>query len=313
MTLRLIAVVLIVPLASCVPGAAFSEGPPSSPLQVVVSIPPQAYLAERIGGESVQVQVLLAAGQEPHTFEPTPKQVMALGRADLYLLVGTLPFETRIAKKLRDARPGLAVVNTSRGVTLRELEEHGHHGAAEDEGREAGEHRVDPHIWLGPQEIAVQARNIAAALTTASPAHAEGYAANLRAFEKDLGAVDARLRKALLPCKGKTVFVFHPAFGYFLNTYQIEERPVEIHGKSPTPKQLRRLIHEAKEEGVKVLFVQPQFDKKSAEAVAKAIGGAVVPMDPLARDVLSSLDAIAAGVMHAIGSPDLELPAGLSP
>jgi len=261
------------------------------PLEVFVSIPPQAYLVERIGGMHVTVSVLLRAGREPHTFEPTPKQVMALGGARLYFQVGTLPFERRLAKKLAGGNTGLVVVDTSKGVRLRQLEGHDPHA-----GEEHREGLSDPHIWLGPPAIAVQARNIAQALSPAAPVHARDFKKNLDTLLEDLADVDAGIRRALAPYKGRTVYVFHPSFGYFTDAYGLKQRAVEIHGKTPTPKQIQSLVREAKADGARVIFVQPQFDKSSAEAVARAIGGVVAPVDALARDLLQNLRDMAAKV-----------------
>ena len=256
----------------------------AAPPEVFVSIPPQAYLVERIGGEHVTVSVLLPGGQEPHTFEPTAKQVMALGGARLYFQLGTLPFERRLAKKLAGGNTGLVVVDTSKGVRLRQLEAHDPHGAEEH-------HRglSDPHIWLGPRSIAVQAKNVAEALSHTDPRHERDFKENLEALLEDLADVDAGIRKTLAPYKGRTVYVFHPSFGYFTDAYGLTQRAVEIHGKTPTPRQIQSLISEAKGDGVRVIFVQPQFDKSSAEAVARAIGGVVAPVDALARDLLGNL------------------------
>ena len=256
----------------------------AAPLEIFVSIPPQAYLVERIGGEHVTVNVLLPAGQEPHTFEPTAKQMMALGGARLYFQVGTLPFEGRLTKKVRGGNTKLVVVDTSKGVRLRALKEHDPHAG---EGHRKG--LSDPHIWLGPRAIAVQARNMAQGLSRADPAHARDFKKNLDTLLTDLTRVDAGIRKALAPYKGRTVYVFHPSFGYFTDAYALKQRAVEIHGKRPSPRQIQSLIAEAKGDGVRVIFVQPQFDRSSAEAVARAIGGVVAPVDALARDLLGNL------------------------
>ena len=95
-------------------------------------------------------------------------------------------------------------------------------------------------------------------------------------------------------------WLFHPAFGYFAQAYGLEQQAVEVAGKTPTPRQLTGLIRKAKADGVTLIFVQPQFDQRSAAVVAKAIGGAVVPMDPLAKDVLANLKTMATKVEKAM-------------
>lgn len=179
--------------------------------------------------------------------------------------------------------------------------EHGHgHGAAEEHGHEAVDR--DQHTWLDPQLAKVQAKTIADTLIRIDPSHKDLYEANLKAFQTELDAIHEQLKKALAPVKGKKFFVFHPAYGYFGDAYGLKQIPVQIGGKEPTAKQLARLIDLAKEDGVKVIFVQPQFSKKSAEALSKAIGGAVVPLDDLAPDYLKNLQDMAVKLDSALSS-----------
>lgn len=271
----------------------------SARLSVFVSIPPQAGLVERIGGEHVTVDVLVRPGQEPHLFEPTPKQMMTLGKADLYFQVGTLPFETRLVKKIRQAHPELPVVDTSKGVQRRKLED--------DHGHGDGHEGTDPHIWLGPGALRIQAKSIAEALATAAPNLSEVFGKNLEKFEKDLDAVDAEIRKGLAPYRGRSVLVFHPSFGYFTDAYGLRQEIIEVQGKTPSPKQIQTAIRAAREAGARTIFVQPQFDGKAAETIARAIGGKVVPMDPLAVNVLKNLRVMGSTIEHTLrkeGAPD---------
>ena len=161
---------------------------------------------------------------------------------------------------------------------------------------------ADPHIWLGPNELRVMAANVAEGLAAELPE----YAADLRAISRSLSTRLTRwmhvFKTRLDPYKGKAVFVFHPAFGYFTDAYGLRQNSVEMQGKDPTPKQIQEVIEEARAENARVLFVQPQYDKKSAEAVAQAIGGAVVSADPLAKDVLKNLDDLAVKTEQALAT-----------
>jgi zinc transport system substrate-binding protein len=104
----------------------------------------------------------------------------------------------------------------------------------------------------------------------------------------------------MIPCNGSRFYVFHPSFGYFASAYGLEQVPVEIDGKSPSPQQLAALITQARSENVKVIFVQKQFPLKSAKAVANAIDGDVVQLNPLAEDVIANLREIAETLLHAL-------------
>ena len=148
---------------------------------------------------------------------------------------------------------------------------------------------MDPHVWLSPPEIKIQARNIARALREADPEREEAYEANLEDFLREVDEVHDRLREALAPYRGRTFYVYHPAFGYFARSYGLEQKAVETGGRGPTGRELLSLIEQAREENVRVIFVQPQFRSDSAETIADAINGVVISLDPLAEDVLSNL------------------------
>jgi zinc transport system substrate-binding protein len=277
---------------------------------VFVSIAPQAFLVERLGGEHVAVHVLLGPGQSPHTFEPTPRHMAALGRADLYFALG-MPFESQLVERIRASRQRLTIVDMARGIKKRKTADHHEHegdppgpNSTQAEYREQAKQgeapELDPHIWLSPVQMKALAGNTADALQQSDPENAGDYGRSLEQFLKELEAVDARIRRALGPFGGEAFYVYHPAFGYFADAYGLKQVPVEVGGKSPTPRQLTELVRKARSEKVKIIFVQPQFDQQIAETVAAAIGGAVVPMDPLAKDVLSNLESMAASIERAL-------------
>lgn len=287
-------------------------------ITVFTSILPQEYFVKRIGGDRFEVQVLVTPGSSPATFEPTPRQMAALSEAKLFFRIG-VPFENAFVPKLKGTTAGLRVVDTRRGITLRTMKAHHHHHDDESdhddqhgkdhddhhkgEGRDGcRDHRrgTDPHVWLSPHLVKVQARTIADALIEADPAGKAAYEQNLAAFLKDLDTLDAQLAEALAPVSGKTFMVFHPAWGYFADAYGLEQEPIEIEGKDPSGCQIARMIEKAKDKSVRVIFVQPQFSKRSARRIAEAIGGAVVPIDPLARDYVGNLERVAAAVRQAL-------------
>jgi zinc transport system substrate-binding protein len=267
-------------------------------IPVFVSILPQTYFLERIGGNHVNVEVLIGEGQSEHTYEPSPKQTAKLAEARAYFSIG-VPAERAVLRKIRQSRKPLLIVETQKGTTYRYLSDH-HHDHDEGHGTEhtthAGGKEPDPHIWMSPKLVKIQAQNIHDALCRLDSAHKQDYTANLKTFQKDLDRLDARLARTLAPFKGSRMYVFHPAFGYFADAYGLIEVPIEVEGKEPSARQLADLINRARQDGVKVIFVQPQFSPKSAEAVAKAIGGIVVPINPLARDYMANLEGIAAAV-----------------
>jgi zinc transport system substrate-binding protein len=279
------------------PLAARADGAAPERVRAVVGIPPLAYFVERVGGQRVDVEVLVAPGQSPHTYEPTPAQIAGVARAQVYFAVGGMPFEARLLEKATATNKRMLVVDTRKGVKLRFMtaDEAGFEEAAHE-----GQGEPDPHFWLSPRLAKVLAANVCNGLKAVDPANAAEYEANLKKLQDDLDATDAKIAAALAPLKGRAFFVYHPAFGYFADAYGLKQVPVEIEGKSPSAKELAALIQKSKKEGVKVIFVQPQFSPKSAEAVAAAIGGVVVPMDDLARDYIHNLEAMADKVKAAL-------------
>jgi len=284
-----------------------AQDKPAGKMKVFASILPTAYFVERIGSPNVEVSVLVGPGQDPHTFEPTPKLMAKLADSRVLFKMG-FPFEETLIKKVGSTFKNVEVVDLQQGIKLRtmteeeveaEEAEHGHGDAEEGEHpHEAGE--MDQHSWLDPRLAKVQARTIADTLIRIDPSHQEQYEKNLKAFQADLETVHEQLTKALAPVKGKSFFVFHPAYGYFGDAYGLKQIPVQIAGKEPTARQLARLIDLAKEDGVRVIFVQPQFSKKGAGALAKAIDGAVVPLDDLASNYLKNLQEMAAKLDSAL-------------
>lgn len=286
------------------PAAAQSSGT-SQPSKVFVSILPQAYFVERIGGPNVEVKVMVEPGQDAHTYEPTPKKMIELAYAKAFFLIG-VPFEAKISKRLESTFKNLRMVDTTKGIKLRnieEAEEHGHHDdkhGKHEEGHHHEKGEADPHVWLDPNLVKIQAATIAEALSSLDPAHAPEYAKNLKEFQAELDSLDTLLAKSLESVKGKEFFVFHPAYGYFADAYGLKQVPVEIEGKEPSARNLAALIKHAREEGVKVIFVQPQFSSKSAETIAEAINGVVVSLDPLAKDYLSNMKEMAVKIRAAL-------------
>jgi zinc transport system substrate-binding protein len=260
---------------------------------VFVSILPQVEFVERVAGGRVRVEVMVQPGDNPHIFEPSPRQMAALAGAAAYFRIG-VNFENALLPKLASTIKDLRVVDTRNGIQLRRMQGCGDPAHADDHDGD------DPHIWTSPRLVKVQARTIADALVQLDPGGTADYERNYQAYAGELDALDARLAAVLAPAKGRTFMVYHPAWGYFADAYGLRQVAVEIEGKEPSARQLVRIIETARREGVKVIFVQPQFSRTGAEAVAEAIGGTVVPLDPLARNHLANLDQVAAAVSRTL-------------
>lgn len=265
-----------------------SSGYAADGIEVFVSILPQQYFVEHIGGDRVNVSVIAPPGTDPHIYEPKPGQMVKMSVARIYFAVG-VPFESVWLEKFALANPKMEIVHTETGIQKMPMASHDHDGEhASEEGRRHG--MEDPHVWTSPPLVKIMAKNIRDALSDVDPAGKPVYDANYNAFAITIDELDMRLRNLLADIKAPKAFmVFHPSWGYFAKTYGLEEIPVEVAGKDPKPAQLGKLIDRAKAQSIKVIFVQPQFSAKSARTLANAIGGRVIYADPLAYDWAENL------------------------
>jgi zinc transport system substrate-binding protein len=308
----------------------------AKPVPVFVSILPQKYFVQQIGGDRVDVSVMVKPGADPHTYEPKPSQMAKLSKARLYFSIG-VPFENFWLDKFEATNRDLTIVHTDEGAKKIEMAAH-HHGDEEPGGEEhhdgehhEGEHHdgehhdeghheedhheghhdehaeeghghegLDPHVWTSPERVLMIAGKIFHALVAADPASQEYYTRNHEAFVKELRQLDGKLREMFKKNQGMKFMVFHPAWGYLAHDYGLVQVPIEVEGKNPKPAQLKELIHHARDEQVKIIFVQPQFSSKSAELVAREIRGRVVKADPLAENWKENILTIAAQFKEAL-------------
>jgi zinc transport system substrate-binding protein len=272
-------------------------------IKAFVSIPPQRYFVLKIGGELVDVSVLVPAGASPHNFEPKPRQMAALSQSALYFAIG-IDFEKFWLKRIADANPKMRVVRTDDGISKIPMADHhedemerlplsqksdGVLGAGKGEGGTA----PDPHIWLSPGLVKIQAGHIRDALVAVDPLHRSMFESNHAAFIREIDQLDAELKSLFAGRRGEQFMVFHPSWGYFAEAYGLVQVPVEVEGKDPKPAQLLALIRHARERRIKTVFVQPQFSTKSALLLSREIGGQVVFADPLAENWAGNLREVA--------------------
>jgi zinc transport system substrate-binding protein len=210
----------------------------------------------------------------------------------LYFAIG-IEFETAKLAKITAVNPRMHVVHTDHGVMKLPIDAHGHHNMKDNRGENHHQGSLDPHIWLSPPLVMLQARSILTALQAVDPAHRSIYEANYRAFILEVVDLDAQLRAIFDGLKGSPFMVFHPSWGTFAHTYGLKQVPIEIEGKNPKPAQLKDLIKRARSNRIKVVFAQPQFSSKSAQQISKAIGGRVAVVDPLAQDWANNLRQVA--------------------
>jgi len=250
-------------------------------MPVYVSIVPQKYFVEKIGGALVNASVMVKPGANPATYEPKPRQMVDLSKTKIYFAIG-VPFEKVWLKKIAGANPKILVVHTEKGIEKMPMKADNPQGIK------------DPHIWLSPPLVMIQARNILNALVVMDHANKSVYEAGYKQFIVEIENLDAELKGIFTGGKKRMEFiVFHPSWGYFAGEYGLKQVPVEIEGKDPKPADLQRLVKYAKKLGVKVIFVQPQFSVTNASVIAQAIDGQLAFADPLALNWPDNLRQVA--------------------
>lgn len=265
---------------------------------VYVPVLPYQYLFEQIGGDMIEVHSIVGEGDDCHDYSPTPRQLSKIAKANL-LYSAELGFEANFFIKVGDGVNAPKAIDLLEGLTLLEgscaaceAARKGNADAADL--KHDHDDLKDPHVWLSPKMLRQQADKVATTLKPFLPADQhDAIDTNLKAFVAELDKLDNELRSALTPLKGQKFYVYHGAFAYFALDYGLEQIAIEIGNRRPTPKQLSGIAKQAEEDGVKVIFVQPQFDQSSAKSLAKTIGGKVTTLDPLEKDVVSNLRKIA--------------------
>ena len=263
-------------LMGCTPTAT----PPST--TIYVSILPLKSLAKAIVDEDFPIEVLVPPGASPETFEPTPKQYIALNEAQRIFSVGLIDFETTLLGKL-DAPE--RVVNLSQGIELIagscSHHHHGHHHA----------HGIDPHIWTSPRALQQMAENLYTAIHTLYPDSVR-YTQNHQRLQADLQALDVRARAQIEQSGMRKFIVYHPALTYYARDYGLQQLSIEQDGKEPSARQLAELIRQARSSGIRTILYQQQFPSSSVEVIASDIEGQAIAFDPLAEDIIHTIDHI---------------------
>ncbi len=276
------------------PGA-WSAAQSAAPLTVFVSLLPQQQFAQAIGGQHVRVRVMVGPGSSPATYEPSPRQMTELASAQVYWRIGA-PFEDAWMPRIAATNPSMRIVDAREGIALRDMQSAAAVFGAEPDHGDHGDHEhglKDPHIWLSPPLVRHMCERFKDALVKFDPVHEADYRANFERYARQLDRLDADIRRTLANVASRRFMVFHPAWGYFADTYGLAQIPIEIEGKSPGPRTLAAIIDLARREQIHVIFVQQQFARNQAEAVARAIDGRVVAVDPLAVDYLTNLRKVA--------------------
>lgn len=261
-------------------------------LIVACTIPPQEEFIKAVGGNSVEVLVMVPPGANPHTFEPTPSQISKLETADLYITLGSgIEFENRWMARIRGMFPDLPLVNSSERILLRHEDEHHHEGESSIDGEE--EEATDPHIWLSIKNSAEMVNTTCTALTELRPLQKEKFRKNRDQYLLRLSYLDTEIQKILTDIPSRTILVYHPSFGYFCQDYNLTQISIEENGREPAAQSLANLIDKAKAEKITLIFTEPEVSTRGAETLAAEINGKIILISTLSGEYLKNMKHIA--------------------
>lgn len=268
-------------------------------LNIAVSVAPQKYLVEQLAGEHANVRVMIKPGQNPTTWDPSPREMAQFSSTDLLFCVG-VPFESIWLPRLQNNFPTLKVHDPRQQIALRPLQAHNHHNGAHHEQAEPENQTLDPHIWLDPLLNIQMAENMLHALTEADPAHQQEYQQRFEQLRHEFTQLHLEIEALLHPYHEHTFMVFHPSWGYFAQRYHLQQMAIELSGKEPKGAKLAQITQQAQQNGITAIFIQTQFSQKAATTIANQIGAQVIPLDPLAEDLPLMLRTTAQKLSHAL-------------
>lgn len=248
---------------------------------VTVTIEPQRFFAEKIAGENFKIYCIVPSGQSPETYDPTPKQMIQVGKSLAYLQIGYIGFEQVWMKKIREGNPDLRIFDMSEGMDFLTDTEDAHADEGEAEGHHHHAGGVDPHIWSSVTGAKVIARNTRDAFIALDKANADYYQKNYEALLAEIDRTESEISALLDPLTARTFIIYHPALTYFAHEFRLTQLCIEMDGKEPSPAQLKKLVETARENGTRVVFIQQEFDRKNAELIARETDCRLVTINPL--------------------------------
>lgn len=261
--------------------ASSQEEADNGKIDVAVSIGPEVEFVKAVGGDKVNVILMVPSGSDPHTYEPLPGQLTNVSKAKMYAEVGTpVEFETNYMSKIRSINPTMLVVNCSKGIKLIP-------NTAENESDE-----MDPHVWTDPKNAAIMVENTYHGLVQIDPADKDYFQKNRDQYLQKLNELDNNITKTLKEKNTSVILVFHPAFGYYAKTYNLTMVAAMINDEEPSPQRIAMMVDTAKKNNIKVVFTEPQYNPEYMESVASQIDGKVVFINDLDENYLQNMENI---------------------
>lgn len=296
-------------------------------ISVLVTVEPIAWLVEQVGSDRVKVDVLVPAGQEPETFSPSPRQAASFASKEIFFRVGLaseesfLPSLRTMAPRMKtiDLREGLPVLKdvcshkSSENENTTVLHDHNASGTASTSGEhdhshahehnhnhehnrshvhkhECGTDGIDPHFWMSPEMTGHLVKRIARELSQKNRSSESFFLENANRLCGELEALQKRIRTSLERLKTRTIFVYHPAYGYFCREFGLEQCAIEVGGRSPKPRDMAAFVTRFKASGANSIIIQPEFGEETAKSLVQTMRTQVVFHSPLEKNYFKNLE-----------------------
>lgn len=265
---------------------------------ITVTIEPQRYFAEKIAGDKYTINSMVAAGLNPENYDPTPQQMVNLGKSQAYLKIGHIGFEQAWMNNIIENNPNLRIFDLSEGFSLIASEEEQEHDHSEGEQHDHQHGGVDPHIWSSISGAKVVAKNTLDAFIALDPDNTEYYTQNYAVLCKEIEETEKQLHQKLDSLQNRTFIIYHPALTYLAREFDLTQLCIELDGKEPSPAVLKTLVETARDKGAQIVFIQQEFDQKNAEMIAKETGCKLIRINPLSYDWNKEMITIANALSH---------------
>ncbi len=280
---RLILVIIIIIIAAVILGYMAEERTSSlnntDKIGVIVSIGPQVEFVNAVGGDKVDVTLMVPSTADVHTYEPLPSQLSKVASAKMYVEIGSsVEFETNYMDKLKSSNPSMLVVNSSKGIQFLPAED--------------SDETIDPHVWVSPKNAKIMVENIYEGLVQIDPSNKDYYQKNRDEYLAKLDELDQNTTK-LLENRTKPILIYHPAFAYYARDYNLTIIGAMVNDEEPSPQRIAKMVDVAQEYNITAVYQEPQYSSKVMEAIASQIGGQVIMVDILGENYLESMENIA--------------------
>ena len=246
---------------------------------ISVSIAPFKYFVDGISGGNFKVNIMVPSGANPHIYEPFPDQINKLRQSTAYISNGYLGFEMTWLDRFYEMNSHMKRLSLGDNIETIKPEHHREGDLYEN---------ADPHFWVSPLCALKMAESVREFLAELDPPNRKLYEKNYENLTERIMQVDSMAKELSSPGWNRAFMIYHPNLGYLARDYGLEEISVEYEGKEPSPSRLKELIDRAKQDKLKVILVQREYDTKNARAIADETGARVVVIDPLSEDWYAS-------------------------